>query len=712
MLKNINIEQVYDSSEYDIVQDLVVPLLKHSCLYFRGVGYFSSGWLQLASEGIMQLIKNGGVAKFIISPILDKNDWEAIKLGDKATEDEVLKAALIKNLEDLGRALITDTRNALAWMIADGILEFKFAVPRENWEEGDYHDKIGLCSDETGDMIVFHGSLNDSIKGSYNGEAFSVFKSWEEGQLPYVKKHKQRFLDLWNYGNKQFKIKLIPDAVKDKFIKLRSTTNRPYVLPALNIHSSIFDKKETPNIPFNLYEFQKEAVDAWILDNCCGLFEMATGTGKTYTALYAAVNRFEKLGSLFLVILVPYLHLLEQWENNCKKFGFSPILCSGEHGKWQIEVKTQIQDFNIGTLSNVCVLAVHNTAASERFQEALNRSLFEKTMLIGDEVHALGSRDLRKAMIPNASMRLGLSATPRRWFDEEGTNAIFEYFKKISYEYTLEQAIGKYLVPYEYFPILINLNLEETEEYERLTSVIAKLSNFDKNKHHLHERLSMLLIERSRILLSAEDKLSKLLTIIRNLKNDAENKGNRLKDVLIYCAPGMHTEVLKKVSQIGLNCHEFVHTVNMSRREDVLREFECGDIQVLVAIKCLDEGVDVPSTKIAFFMASTTNPKEFIQRRGRILRLSKGKQNAVIYDFIVIPREENFCEKREVDKGLLRREMPRFVEFSSAAMNEFTARSEIRDILNKYELLDLLDKKAWDIYAEFMTKKDFLINYA
>lgn len=584
-------------------------------------------------------------------------------------------------------------------MVADGVLNFKLAIPRYEKSGGDYHDKVGVFIDSKQNMVAIHGSFNDTVKGSLNGEAFSVFKSWEVGQSAYVRKHLERLTKLLNDGNSQFKVCTISEAAKKAFVNLRSSPSRPYSL-SLKKTLIIDNYIKDVHCPVKLYPFQEQAINLWIEGNCRGIFEMATGTGKTFTSLAAAVNRFGTLSKLSLIILVPYLHLLEQWQKRCEEFGFLPILCSGEHHGWQQEVQSKVQDFNIGALTNICIIAVHDTAASEKFGKAIKRLPSDFTMIIGDEVHALGSSAMQQALIPLASMRLGLSATPRRWFDEAGTDTIFSYFEKVCFEFTIDEAIGQYLTPYMYYPVTITLSPKELSEYQELSHKISMLNHSSDKNSDIEEICKKLLIKRAKIIASAEQKIQRLLTILKSLIAEKIKEGKEIRDILVYCAPGSHRQVLKAVAELGLRCHEFVHTVSISARTKILNQFEKGIIQVLIAIKCLDEGVDVPSTQTAFFLASTTNPREFVQRRGRVLRLSGGKSKAEIYDFIVVP--EPYSEKfaYETGKSLLTREMPRFAEFSSTAMNQFQARSVVRDIVDQYEMLHLLDEKPWDVYHE------------
>ncbi len=694
MLKDLDLQPVYDSERYDLISDLQVPLLQQSKDYLRGVGFFTSGWLKLAAQGMLALVSGGGTARVVLSPILEQADWEALKFGETAKNDAVLKEILARNIDNLAKTLENDTRNALSWMVADGFIEFRFALPRDRASGGDYHDKVGVFTDGNGDRVAIHGSLNDSIKASLNGEAFSVFKSWETGQFPYVEMHRTRLEALWNNQNKQFSVYRIPEAILEQFIKLRTSPDRPYLHPTTReIPAS------SPFCKVKLHGYQNTAIEQWRLAGCHGVFEMATGTGKTITSLAAGTAIYQERGRLALVILVPYLHLLEQWERNCRQFGFDPILCSGEHARWQIDAKSAIQDFNIGTKSHVCILAVHKTAAMEKFAAATRRLPADSTLLIGDEAHGLGATHLRKALIDNAGMRLGLSATPRRWFDDEGTEIIFNYFGATCFEYTLDQAIEKnFLTHYEYYPQLVSLTGGELDSYEEITQKVVALSSSTKRDPEKRERLKKLLLQRARIVSSAGQKLPALIQLLRRMVEDHRQRDEEPKGILIYCAAGEHKQVLREVAALRLRCHEFVHDVRLSDREKLLKQFDAGDIQVLVAIKCLDEGVDVPSTRAAFILASSTNPREFVQRRGRILRISDGKDRAVIYDFIVVPPFERLALRHPSDVAILKREMPRFVEFASSATNQFNARSVIREILNKFELLNLLDEKPWDVY--------------
>jgi len=324
MFRDLDLRPVYDSSDCDLVRDLIVPLLKSCTDYRRGVGFFSSGWLSLASEGIVALVERGGMAKIVLSPILDESDWEAIRTGNQASTDDRLRAVIRRNIADLSISLKAETRNCLAWLVADRVLEFRFAVARPGYSGGDYHDKVWVFSDEHGDCVSLHGSFNDSVKGSLNNEAISVFKSWEPGQRPYVEQHRTRLQSLWDGNNKQMYVAAITEAEKGMLVSLRTSIDRPYDWPAPV--TPVRSDSSTPKIPVELRPSQLEAIDQWFSNGCRGILEMATGTGKTFTALACAVRCFERSERVAIVILVPYLHLMEQWENHCVAFGFRPVL--------------------------------------------------------------------------------------------------------------------------------------------------------------------------------------------------------------------------------------------------------------------------------------------------------------------------------------------------------------------------------------------------
>ena len=696
MLRDLQIAPVYDSADCSLVDDLVVPLLQHATEYYRGVGYFTSGWLAVAVAGVVSLATRHGSAHFIVSPLLNEQDARALATGDSARRNHVLKESLARQISDLTDSVKKDTLNALAWLVADGTLSFRVAVPRRGHAGGDYHDKVGVFSDGTGDRVAIHGSFNDTLKGTLNGEAFSVFCSWMPGQSDYVERHRSRLVGLWHSGNAQFEVLELPSAIRQKLVEFRSSSSPPYgTSPDEDTDLCGSDGKQAGGVALRPY--QEKAVEAWFANRCRGIFEMATGTGKTFTALAAARKLLAEKGRIALLILVPYQHLVEQWSHSASQFGFSAVPCSSA-SQWRHHALSLVQDFSIGGLDSLCFVAVHQTSASAAFGRLVSSLPAEGTLVIADEMHALGAPGLQAALRPDILCRLGLSATPSRWYDDTGTDALLSYFDQTVFDFPLADAIGRYLVPYEYHPTLVSLVPEEQQEYERLTLRLASLLHHDDEREEVPDELKRLLIARARVTACAEEKLPAFRRKLHEVMLQAESSGSgELRHVLVYCAPSTHRAVLRLVADLGLRAHEFVSTVNPAHRQTLLKQFQSGLIQVLVAINCLDEGVDIPETRTAFFLASTTNPRQFVQRRGRVLRMSSGKEKASIHDFIVVPDAAMRQRKPELSTSMLVREMARFCEFARLSLTEFQARRVVRPVLDSLEACNLLDEEPWEI---------------
>ncbi|KAF0197164.1 MAG: type III restriction protein res subunit [Bacillota bacterium] len=695
MLSHLNIDHVYDSSHCHLVNELFCPLLSESVIYKRGVGYFTSGWLREAVQGLAKFAENGGRAFIVTSPHIEKSDWDAFVLADEASRSAQVYETLKRHVDDLEVTLREDTRNALAWLVADGIVTFKFAVPKNRI--GDYHDKFAVFEDAAGDKVAIHGSYNDSIHGLSNGESFSVFCSWNPGQDGYVQSHGQRFDALWSGRNDFFHMYDMSEAIKHEICRLRNTSSRPYTEPDRPQPKAI-------RVPSNvqLYDFQQKGIDNWFSNGCRGLFEMATGTGKTFTSLAAAVRAHGERGSLLIIVAAPFNHLVDQWNEEAKKFGFVPLLCRDSATSWLQLAKSRIQDFNNGGRDSLVLITTHKTASASNFIKVVSKAR-GYTLLIADEVHYLGSRHLKNALLESYQYRIGLSATPDRWFDETGSQEIRGYFGKTVAEMPLEVAIGTFLTPYRFIPHLVTLSDSEFNKYTQLTRLIRQLMA-SAEKSIDTEYLQSVLRKRANIVSKAAAKLPMLLDLLN--KQIAQQGGESVRHCIVYVAPGEADKYVRALSNIGLRVHSFIHTVPNDERLALLDQFNNGHIQLLVAIKCLDEGVNIPATKEAYFVASTSNPREFVQRRGRILRKHPGKERAIVHDFVVT------CPRRSISDGmvdiavtLLRKEMPRFVEFSSAAENEFEARDVVFQTLLYYNALELLELRPWDVYRSTQDKE-------
>lgn len=684
-LRNLGFPPFMNTSDSDLIQDFFIPALKNSLRYDRGVGYFSSGWMKLSAEGMISFAEKGGFARWVTSPILDKNDWEALKVGDEARNNPVLKSLLNKNIAHLSKTLEKDTLSALAWMVADGIIDFRIALPRNKLDQGDFHDKFGIFSDENGDQVSFNGSYNDSIQGTRNYESIKIFKSWAENFSDFVLADSLRFARLWNNEDRNVQVFDLPESAKENIIRLRDY-KRPYKKkhkldnPAMQI---------SPSLPtwLNLRDYQKDAISAWKENNWTGLLEMATGTGKTITSLAASISLIEKEKRLALIILCPYQHLVDQWCDVAKEFGYLPIRAYKSRNKWLDKLREKVVFYNHKHIDFLCVVTTHDTFGREHFQEIINEIKSPK-LLIADEVHHLGSSSRRGLLPQSFSKRLALSATPDRWFDDEGTQELRNYFGNTVFELSLADAIGLSLTPYYYYPVLVELNDEEMEDYKVLSKKIGQL--MAQNKDESDEYLTQLLIKRSKILNSAKNKIPALEKLIDQEKN--------IRDTLIYCAPGGQIDdVMQLVGvQKRIRAHRFTANEDVSTRKDLLERFSNGDLQILAAMKCLDEGVDIPSTRTAFILASSSNPREFIQRRGRVLRMHPGKDYANVYDFITIPPPMSDLDEFSIraEQSILKRELKRLVEFADSANNTQAAYDVVWDLADQYNVLNALEEST------------------
>jgi superfamily II DNA or RNA helicase len=431
-----------------------------------------------------------------------------------------------------------------------------------------------------------------------------------------------------------------------------------------------------------LRDYQKQAVQAWFDCGCKGMLEMATGTGKTITSLAASARLYGREERLAVVVAVPYQHLVDQWHEEAQAFGYVPVLAYQSKTRWLDALNSQIVEFNGGYRDFISVITTHTTFTSSEFQESIAR-LKESVLLIADEAHHLGAERGRQSYPGNVPFRLALSATPDRWFDDVGTAALRTYFGETVFAFPLEQAIGVSLTPYYYYPRLVPLTDNELERYEELSARIARLINEEDEERQ--RALKMLLIRRAELLNKAENKLDAL--------SDLVEAQDVIEHALFYCAPGQIDDVLRLLGwEKGLLAHRFTAEEAPQERQQLLADFARGNLHALVAMKCLDEGVDVPSTRTAFILASSSNPQEFIQRRGRILRSAPGKDYAVVHDLIAVPPASwpaaRDSSTFQAERSIVRRELQRFKEFADPALNKHQALDVIWDIASRYSLLD------------------------
>ncbi|MGE5658848.1 MAG: DNA phosphorothioation system restriction enzyme [Actinomycetota bacterium] len=469
----------------------------------------------------------------------------------------------------------------------------------------------------------------------------------------------------------------------------------PLTPPVVNL--SIVNQLELgfPRLPPSLHlrPYQRQAVANWFANHGRGTLKMATGSGKTVTALAIATELYQQINLQVLLVICPYRHLVTQWARECEKFGLKPILVFESARHWQSQLATGLYNVRSGNQPFLAAITTNATLIADSFQSQL-RYFPEKTLIIGDEAHNLGAPKLEQSLPRQIGLRLALSATPERHFDEAGTEAILEYFGPVLQpELTLGDAIRQgALVRYLYYPILVDLTESEARAYTRLTSRIGwalltsgeAIENLD---------LTPLLMQRARLIGAAANKIKALRQLMATRRETTHT--------LFYCGDGsvegktsntssrQLTEVTRVLgAEIGYRVNTYTAETPLVEREQLRRQFETGELQGLVAIRCLDEGVDIPAIRNAVILSSSSNPRQFIQRRGRILRPHPGKQRATLFDMIVLPPDLG-RETLDVERNLLKKELKRFLEFADLADNAGEARMKLLHLQTRYGLLDL-----------------------
>jgi superfamily II DNA or RNA helicase len=674
--RDLNLLGSYDSGfgDFDVVNNFYSPVLEQSQRYDRVAGYFSSKVFASAARGISGLVRNGGKMRLITSHAFTPTDTESFQEyfeGSKFSED--LVKDFIASYSELGSLSSTIARSHVAatcWMLREGYLEIKVVVPNSadltSMSPDDFdkfHPKFGMFYDSNENIIAFSGSVNETLLAwKRNIENFDVYQSWVPGENKWIDPKISRFEKLW-HGQVDGKWKTIdlPTAVKDKIISEFAPEDFPDDIEEFFTTNSA-----------GLRDYQLEALDSWIDSNRCGILEMATGTGKTRTAK-ACINSTLELGSLLTVVVVPYQHIGDQWEKELSEY--SPLLISGNWRKKLAEMHTSIA---LGRRKDLTLVVVKNTASSSDFIAAIERMSgeFQNTLLVGDEVHWLGAQAFRGALIPAANFRLGLSATPERYFDEAGSDFLVDYFGGTVFQLSISDALkildesgNPILCPYDYHPNLVSLSGVELAEYRAWSAKIGKYKAM-RDKHDVEKLLSDAYNKRAGIAKSAESKIPAVRKLLLELPKP-------LKQCLIYCADSTQlSEVAVILHELKIDSQQITGDESttasskwngMNEREFIIHNFAIGQLGVLLAIRCMDEGVDIPSARTGIILASSGNIKEFIQRRGRLMRPYPNKEKAVIYDFCVLPEND---QDPISDTGLVQVELRRIATFAEDALNK------------------------------------------
>ena len=694
------IKPSYDTIQDDLLVDFYIPVLEHAKRYDRISGFFSSTSLAIAARGIAGLIRNKGKMRLLTCQKLSKDDVTEIQKYVRHA-DSLIGEKMISEMDDVEDAFKRDHVAALGYMLQQGYLEMKIAVLYDTDAESRkvsslknaiLHQKIGILYDPNFHGISFSGSNNESATGWLeNIEEFKTFKSWKEGQKEYFMEDCDRFERLWNLENDKHTgmyVMDLPDAVKQHFLqisndfRLDSISTKEY----LKQNKQIFfikeenDKKE----PLSLYYYQKCAVNQWIENGHKLMLQMATGTGKTRTAFGCMECACRDIKSgLIIIVATPQITLTRQWIKDMEKLQLDIdeyIEVDGTIHDWRINMRKSLQRVYIGQFNHFVIFTTHDTASNEDFIDILQTyGPGETIFFIGDEVHGMGADKTRNALQSKYEYRLGLSATPKRWFDDEGSHLLEEYFGNKSFNFGLREALETinprtnlpFLANYYYYPCFISLTDDELEKYRDLSQKISRLSH-DKDSD-LNELRTRFLMRRAEILKNAENKYQKLYDILEKL-------GPSIQDTIIFVSPQQIDKVMMILREHNILAHritekESQHKSNkysgLSEREYIIKQFETGSYQVIVAIKCMDEGIDIPSARCGIIMASSTNPREYVQRIGRIIRQDGHKSFATLYDMVVEPEHDVIQDDdlKKIEKKVYEKEMARISDLSEEAIN-------------------------------------------
>jgi len=707
-LKCLNLKPVYRTGRDDLYNDFYKKSLAVSVTYDRAVGYFSSEILSMSLKGLSKLILSNGCMRLIIGHPLSNEEFEAVKHGLLLKE---ITSNLSTKLEDI--LCSSDNKyprlELLSWLIACGKLEIKFALRRA----GMYHEKIGIFRDNQDNVVVFQGSANETPHGmvaSLNAESISVYKSWEE---QIFSSYGQEFVDGFNrlWLNEETETVTLNVPSKTYEVISKNCKANAIDFSVVNEYEEAIEARENgmnksmPFIPanignntFNIYDHQREALALWRSNSFKGILKLATGSGKTITSIYGAVKIFEakkkKKQQLFLIIAVPYVELAIQWVENLRLFGINAHECFDSKNSWAESFENQVNYFNVGVSDFCAAVVVNRTLTSPLFQSLLNSIDSGSLMIIGDECHNHGSKNVNSAL-PNAYYRMGLSATPFRSDDDEidspfpndAKKRLLSYYGDIVATYGLDDAIHDgVLTPYKYHIIPVYLSAEEQEGYEELSSKITKIMLKQRGSglnQQDRENLTRYCGQRSRLLGSAQNKLKKLSELTAHISEEEKSH------TLFYAGEGKpygevveeDIKVIDQVSKVlnsnGWKTSQFTGDVSRNKRKFLMSAFKDKTIDALVAMKVLDEGIDVPACKTAYILASTKNPRQYVQRRGRILRKAENKDISTIFDFVVLPTNESPASKK-----LKLSEAERINDFALLAVNKL----EIEQLIEEHGL--------------------------
>ena len=667
-----------------LAEEVLIPGFQGADKVDCMVGFFSSEVLGSLAPGLATYISGSEDSfRLIISPLLRAEDQAAIEDGLRSAEqvaDKILEELTVT--EDL---LQRHTLKCLTWLLREGRIEIKIALMKDAL----FHPKVWLF-ENGGDVVAAHGSSNVTYAGiRKNIEQIAISRSWQDPNQRYITdKLDYEFGRLWENKDDNCIVIAMPDAVRQRLLRTYSSEAPPTEdeLRALYGRASGFAEEPEPYEPASVaeagfvipgwlryedgpFEHQGKAVNAWCKEDYRGVLEMATGSGKTITSMIAANRLYQEHNPLLIVVAAPYVPLIEQWCDEIAPFGLKPVNLTrvGGAAKRASELQKIKRRFRTGLSDVEAVVVSHDTLCTPEFLDVV--AGFDcARLLIADEAHNLG----RASFIENPpeffEHRLGLSATPIRQYDEEGTDALFGFFGPVVFRFTLEEAIGRCLVEYDYYLHPVYLTESEMDEWFDLTAKIKQNAWRDKGGKP-DDYLAKLLRDRRALLETASGKVSMLKSLL-----DKEDTGS-LKHTLVYTSdkgPDQLDNVNRLLRDKNILFHQLTaeETASRDQTKRIIGSFQDGEIQVLTAKRVLDEGVNIPQICKAFILASTTVERQWVQRRGRLLRTCSaiGKTHSVVHDLLALPPDmENGLDPDA--RSLVRSELQRAQEFARLARN-------------------------------------------
>ena len=685
---DLNLKQYYDSDNDDILEEFYIPVLSHAIDYYRLAGFFSSSSLYVAARGIDKLIQNEGKMKLITGAVLSKIDVKAIEEGIENPE-EVIERSALNALDSLEDGIMKNHVEALSWLIAKEKLEIKIAlIKNENgkildseayFKKGIFHLKVGVFKDKDGNRISFSGSVNESATAwQENIEELKVFREWVEAENIHFQGDLNKFNKYWDNRSNRANVFDMPSAIKEKLIKIA-----PKNLEKISFYSEEQKKK---NI-IKPWPHQEEAIKAFKDNNYKGIFKMATGTGKTFTALLALKEYFASNSSkgFRILLIVPQQNLKVQWKEDISKVFDSKFVFtydSSTSTKSKSIARKVWGQYKNNSENIFLIMTVDSIKNFGPFKE------IKPDFIVGDEVHSYGT--LRRYKMLRGSLgsvknKLGLSATPERYYDPEGTERVVDYFGSNIFNYDIRDAQKEgVLSKYYYYPDVTSLTYEEEEEVRELTIKIG--IQIARNFHHeisekenkINYSAESLMNKRARIIKKAKGKL-------KILKNILIENNNKFKQCIVYCEDNEQLDEVQDIfDELNISSYIKYHS-KIQAREEALHLFENKNFNYILSMHCLDQGVNLPYCESLILLSSSGNPREYIQRRGRVIRnpIGKPKLAVKIFDILAVPQNIE-----EMYKGLVYVQLLRAWEFIKCSETP-EAKIKLENLKKSYNISDI-----------------------